>query len=215
MRRTGLNPASRTAPAPSRQAMIDPAAVAFDIDSVVADTMRLFVAIVQGELGLHHIVYEDITSYNLLECLDIDEVVLDKALDRILSGTHKVPLEPIHGAIDVLNRLGNRYQPLVFISARPHLGGIDDWLKAHLSIAPEAIDTVATGSYEAKTAVLKSYNRTFFVEDRLETCFLLAAAGITPILYKQPWNRKQHPFIEVASWEELEDLIDYRQDEMR
>ncbi len=215
MRRTGLNPAGSTAPALSRQAMIDPAAVAFDIDSVVADTMRLFVAIVQGEFGLHHIVYEDITSYNLLECLEIDEVVLDAAIDRILSGTHKVPLEPIDGAIDALTRLGNRYQPLVFISARPHLGGIDDWLKTHLPIAPEAIETVVTGSYEAKTEVLKRYKRTFFVEDRLETCFLLEAAGITPILFKQPWNRKHHPFIEVANWEELADLIDYRQGEMR
>jgi len=210
MRRTGLNLAGRATPALNRKAVIDPSAVAFDIDSVVADTMRLFVAIVQGEFGLHHIVYEDITSYNLLECLDIDEVTLDKAIDLLLSGTHTVPLEPIDGAIDVLTRLGNGYQPLLFISARPHLGGIDDWLKSHLPIEPDAIETVATGSYEAKTEVLKRHNRTFLVEDRLETCFLIDAAGMTPILFKQPWNRKQHPFIEVASWAELEDLIDYR-----
>jgi uncharacterized HAD superfamily protein len=188
--------------------------VAFDIDSVVADTMRLFVAIVRGEFGLHHIAYEDITSYNLLECLDIDEAVLDKVLDRILSGTHTVPLELIDGAADVLTRLGNRHQPLLFISARPHLGGIDDWLKINLPIAPQTIETVVTGSYEAKIDVLKQHNRTFFVEDRLETCFLLEAAGMTPILFKQPWNRQHHPFVEVASWAELEDLIDYSQGEM-
>ncbi len=50
---------------------------------------------------------------------------------------------------------------------------------------------------------------THFVDDRLETCFLLKEAGITPILYKQPWNRNPHPFIEVGSWKELESLIDF------
>ena len=210
MPQTGLKRSGRTKTTSDRQAVIDPAAVAFDIDSVVADTMRLFVATVQGEFGLDHIAYEDITSYNLLECLEIEAAVIDAVIDQILTGTHALPLEPIAGAAEVLTRLGNRYQPLVFISARPNLGGIDDWLKRHLPIAPEAIETVATGSYEAKADVLLNRNRTWFVEDRLETCFLLERAGITPVLFKQPWNRKKHPFIEVASWRELEDLIDYR-----
>jgi len=49
----------------------------------------------------------------------------------------------------------------------------------------------------------------YFVEDRLETCFPLSDAGITPVLFKQPWNRKEHPFIEVGTWRELESLIDF------
>ena len=214
MRHTGLNSSSSTAANAIRQALIDPATLAFDIDSVVADTMHLFVKIVQREFGLQHIAYEDITSYNLLECLDIDEEIVDAAIDQILSGTHKAALEPIDGAIDVLTRLGMAGLPLVFVSARPHVGAIDKWLKAQLAVEPEAITTVATGSYEAKAEVLKSHNRSIFVEDRLETCYLLDSVGITPILFQQPWNRKTHPFIEVANWHELEHLIDFNQGKM-
>jgi hypothetical protein len=69
------------------------------------------------------------------------------------------------------------------------------------------VDITATGSFEAKADVLQGQGRRFFVEDRLETCFLLEAAGITPILFKQPWNRQDHPFIEVDSWPALEERI--------
>ena len=209
MRQTGLNSSNSTAAHATRQTLIDPVTLAFDIDSVVADTMHLFVNIVQREYGLQHIAYEDITSYNLLECLDIDEATVDAAIEQILSGTHKIALEPIDGAVEVLSRLGGVCQPLVFVSARPHMGAIDNWLKDHLSVAPEAITTVATGSYEAKAEVLKNHHRSIFVEDRLETCYLLESVGITPVLFQQPWNRKSHPFIEVANWHELENLIDF------
>lgn len=48
-----------------------------------------------------------------------------------------------------------------------------------------------------------------FVEDRLDTCYLLQDAGIRPILFKQPWNRESHPFVEIRGWEELEGLINF------
>ena len=70
-------------------------------------------------------------------------------------------------------------------------------------------DIVATGSFEAKADVLLERNVTCFVEDRLDTCFLLERAGITPILFKQPWNRQPHGFVEVGSWSELEALIHF------
>ena len=37
----------------------------------------------------------------------------------------------------------------------------------------------------------------------------LKDAGITPILFKQPWNRESHPFIEVNDWQEMEALIQF------
>lgn len=214
MPRAGLKVRSHSFADTTPQLRINPLEVAFDVDSVVADTMHLFVNIVRTEYGLHHIAYEDITSYNLLECLDIDEEVIDAAIAKILDGTHKIKLDPIDGAVEVLARLGRTYRPLVFISARPHVDAIDTWLKNHLPLEPEGIATVATGSYEAKAEVLARYNRSVFVEDRLETCYLLESAGITPILFKQPWNREAHPFVEVASWHELESLIDFNQGKM-
>jgi 5'(3')-deoxyribonucleotidase len=37
----------------------------------------------------------------------------------------------------------------------------------------------------------------------------LRDAGIEPVLFKQPWNREPHPFVEVGNWDELEALIDF------
>jgi len=68
---------------------------------------------------------------------------------------------------------------------------------------------VATGSFEGKADVLLNRNISYVVEDRLETCFSLEAAGITPVVFKQPWNRKRHPFMEVGTWNELESLIKF------
>ena len=57
--------------------------------------------------------------------------------------------------------------------------------------------------------MLLEKNITCFVEDRLDTCYRLQDAGIRPIVFKQPWNREPHPFVEVGSWKQLEDLIDF------
>ena len=39
-----------------------PDRIAFDVDGVVADTMRLFLDIAREEYGINHTRYEDITS---------------------------------------------------------------------------------------------------------------------------------------------------------
>ena len=72
------------------------------------------------------------------------------------------------------------------------------------------MEIVATGSFEAKTDILLERHISFFVEDRLETCFSLAEAGITPVLFKQPWNRANSRFVEVDTWHDLEKLIEFK-----
>ena len=83
------------------------------------------------------------------------------------------------------------------------------WIGQTLRLDPRAFEIVATGSHEAKADILKNRRISCFVEDRLETCFVLQEAGVRPILFKQPWNRERHPFEEVGSWDELQALIDF------
>ena len=71
------------------------------------------------------------------------------------------------------------------------------------------IEVIPTGTHTAKTDILLDRGVSHFVEDRLDTCHLLEAAGITPILFQQPWNRAPHDYIEVSNWGELEALIDF------
>jgi uncharacterized protein len=187
--------------------MIDPASVAFDIDGVVADTMTLFLDIAHQEFNLDGIQYEDITSYNLAECLDIKPNVIDAIVTRILDGNYNAPLSPIAGAPEVLTQLGSRYRPVIFITARPYVGPIREWIDKILCLDQAAVEVIATGSYEAKSEILGERNIMYFVEDRLETCFALQDTGVQPVLFRQPWNRKPHPFVEVGSWDELQALM--------
>jgi uncharacterized HAD superfamily protein len=183
--------------------------VAFDIDGVVADTMTLFVEIARQDFAVDHLRYEDIVSYSLHECLGIEESVLDAITQKLLDGDYSQPLYPINGAPEVLARLGQYFPPLLFVTARPYVGPIENWIHEMLSIPAADIEIVPTGSFEAKIDVLKAKGITFFVEDRLETCEILNEAGITPILFKQPWNRDNQNFTEVETWHDLERLIDF------
>jgi len=196
--------------ATNRRLMIDPSSLAFDFDGVVADTMTLFLDIARQEYKIHGVNYEDITCYLLEECTDIDPVLIEKIINRIMDGSHKAPLKPITGSTHVLTRLGRIHRPILFVTARLNGESIYEWMTNVLPLEQGSVEVVATGSFDAKIDVLSNRNISYFVEDRLETCFPLQEAGITPILFKQPWNREHHPFIEVGTWEELESLIEFR-----
>jgi hypothetical protein len=188
-------------------APIDPARLAFDIDGVIADTMTLFLEIAREEFGIRGIRYDDITRYNLEECLDLSPETIARIVARILEGDHRDRLQPIPGSPQVLARLARRVDPVLCVTARPDGARVSEWLRGVLPAGGGAVEVVATGSFEAKSGVLRERRMAWFVEDRLETCHALSAAGITPILFRQPWNREPHPFLEVSCWEELSDLI--------
>lgn len=186
---------------------IAPESIAFDIDGVIADTMTLFLAIARDEFAVEGVRYEDIRCYDLADCVDIDREVIDRITARIVDGDYRAPLNPIPGAAEVLERLARRCGQLLFVTARPHIGPIGDFIQSLLPAEWDGMEIVTTGSFDAKAEVLQGRRISHFVEDRLETCLMLNTAGITPVLFAQPWNRSPHPFIEVSSWGEIEELI--------
>ena len=192
--------------------MIDPADVAFDVDGVIADTMSLFLDIARDEFQIDGIRAEQMTCYRLEECLDIDSEIIYAILERILSGNYAGTLKPINGSPDVLTRIARYRNPLLFVTARTHAELIQDWFYEILPLERGSIQVVATGTFDGKAAVLLEHGVRYFVEDRLETCYQLRDAGIEPVLFSQPWNRADHPFIEVNSWAELERLLTFNAD---
>ncbi|MEJ2282800.1 MAG: haloacid dehalogenase [Desulfobacterales bacterium] len=189
--------------------MINPASLAFDIDGVVADTMALFLEIAADIYGINGIRYEDMVCYNLAECIPMDQEQIESVVARILDGNHSMPLKPIDGAADVLARIERYHRPILFVTARPYPGPIRNWLAELLASKADSINVLAVGSFENKVDVLLDHHIKCFVEDRLETCYLLQDAGIQPVLFKQPWNREPHPFMEIGCWEEFEGLINF------
>jgi hypothetical protein len=189
--------------------MIDPRKVAFDIDGVIANTMQLFIDIAKDVYGIDTVRYDSITRYDLNDCLDIGPDIISDIVQRITEGNYSCCLEPISGAKRVLDRL-RIFGPILLVTARPKLGPIKAWADQMLGANPGEIEVIATGSFEAKPDVLLQKDVAFFVDDRLDTCFLLQQHDITPLVYVQPWNRKSHPFLEVDGWRQLEMLIDWK-----
>lgn len=181
---------------------IDPTRLGFDIDGVVADTMHLFIRIAREDHGVE-VRFEDITEYALESCLDIPPDVIEDVIIKLIEGDRHDTLEPLAGAPEVLSRMSTRVSPIRFVTARPNPRPIIDWMAQKVGFTDGRIDLTATGSFEAKADVLREKGIEWFVEDRLETCFDLSTAGIEPILFRQPWNRKPHPFREVGDWHEL------------
>ena len=186
---------------------IDPASLAFDVDGVVADTMGLFLDIASSDYRVAGVRYEDISCYQLTDCIDMDSAVIDAIIERLMKGSYRQALKALDGASEVLSRIAAKKSPILFVTARPHPGPLEHWFEEVLKMPGESVDLVATGSSKSKADILLKKGITHFVEDRLDTCFDLQQIGVTPIVFKQPWNRQKHPFLEVASWKELSALL--------
>jgi uncharacterized HAD superfamily protein len=182
--------------------------LAFDIDGVVADIMTTFLNLARERYDRgHHLRYEHITTFYLEECLDLEPWIIAALIREIIDRPHELPIEPLPHAVPVLTRLAQE-APLLFVTARDRVEPIQRWLTRTLApVPPDTIRVVATGDPDAKLHYLKDHNIQYFVEDRLETCWPLAANDITPILFVQPWNRQPHPFLEVADWPALARLL--------
>jgi phosphoglycolate phosphatase-like HAD superfamily hydrolase len=187
--------------------MVTPDNIAFDIDGVFANTMALFLEIARKDYGINHIRYEDITAYFLEDCLDLDPEIIRVIINRILEGDFEPELKPIDGAVQVLSEIGESH-PLLFVTARPQLSTVRKWVHSMLPMDPSDIEVVATGTFEGKGDVLKARGIRYYVEDCLAICYMLQEQAVTPILFRQPWNRaSDHPFREVSSWAEIRALV--------
>jgi uncharacterized HAD superfamily protein len=185
---------------------IDPALIGFDIDGVVADTGGAFIRIAGEEYGLLNISLDDITSFEVMDCLDVDQVIIENIFFRLLDDPLAAGLQPMEDAISVLNLFADK-APLTFVTARPHKNPIARWLQHFLK--PSAFETmrlVAMGEHDKKIPYIRDLGLEYFVDDRLQTCETLAREGINPLVYNQPWNRNGHNLPTVNDWRSIHAL---------
>ena len=191
--------------------MINPNSIAFDIDGVVADTMSLFLDIAKKEYNITNIKYEDITDYDLSICLDIPNTIIEDIIKKIIDSEYSIMLKHIEGAAQVLKKISNHSESLLFITARQRIGKLKEWFFSEFmpDIPANQVEIIATGSFETKKDILFEMKKKWFIEDRILTCFDLHKAGINPIVYIQPWNLTPHPFLKVKNWQDIEQLIEF------
>ena len=178
--------------------------LAFDIDGVVGNIFGLFRGVAEERFGIMGLRAEMVAEYTKLpEALNVEAEVIRQVVDQMLYGEDAMKLEPYPGAVEVLTGLARDHRVL-FVTARPPHSPIKEWVHKLLSeVDPARLEVVMVGQHEVKAEILAGYPVRAFVDDRVDTCYLISETGITPIVYDQPWNRHDHPFEKVENWAEL------------
>jgi hypothetical protein len=178
----------------------------FDIDSVVGDLSAILERVAWEEFGVR-VSRSQFTDFHLENCLPFGPEFILQWISAALEPRWTLQMEPYPGAVEVLQEI-SRVQPLYFVTARPDRETVSIWLREKLVAVPqETIRVQAVGIFESKLPALKEWGITHFVEDRLETCEILAQSGIVPIVFEQPWNARAHPWRTVRGWDEILGLV--------
>ena len=185
---------------------IDPSLLGFDFDGVIADTSETFLRLACEEYGLCGIRKEDITNFEVEQCLDVNPEIINAIFMRVLGDSVSTGLKPMPDAIAVLCELADMAVVTV-VTARPYSGPVHDWLETMLpeSTLPK-IRVVAMGAHDDKPRHIHKQGLRYFIDDRAETCVQLSDAGINSIVFSQPWNQDRHQLPTVNSWQEIRAL---------
>ena len=186
---------------------IDSKEIGFDLDGVIADTAEAFIRLACEEFDYCSFRLEDITSFQVEECLSIPTDKVEQIFYAILKDSLGTGLKPNPGAVEVITTMAMQ-APVTIITARPLEQPVADWLDHFFSTETcQRINLVAMGDHDDKQRYIKEHNLNYFIDDRVETCLQLAKTDITPIVYKQPWNHDRHQLKSVRDWQEINELL--------
>lgn len=181
--------------------------IGFDLDGVIADTGEAFIRLACEEYNYCSFRLEDITNFQVEECLGIPTDKVEQIFYAILKDSLGTGLKPIPGAVDVITNMAEQ-APVTIITARPLEQPVADWLDHFFSARTcRQINLVAMGDHDDKGRYIKEHNLKYFIDDRVETCLQLAETKIIPIVYKQPWNHDKHMLKSVSNWQEIHALL--------
>lgn len=181
--------------------------IGFDFDGVIADTAKTFIEIACEQYGYCEFSIDDITNFELENCIDIPAETVEAIFTTILYDSVGTNLQPISGAVATLTKL-SQHGSITIITARTVKDPVLDWLDLHFpKDVAEKVIVIATGDHNDKVRHIQENNITYFIDDRAATCTQLAKEDIIPIVYEQPWNRNRHNLLSVASWNEIEQLV--------
>jgi uncharacterized protein len=187
--------------------------IGFDFDGVIADTAEAFIRLACEEHGYCSFNREDITNFELTDCLPIPEILVQKIFTDILVDSLATELLPMPGAIQCLERFAAS-DTVTIITARSLTTPVFNWLEHFCNESTrKKITVAATGDHNDKVRYIHRHGLKYFIDDRAETCIQLAKEDITPYVFSQPWNKNRHTLQTVADWDEIKSLVTRPQQE--
>ena len=179
----------------------------FDFDGVIADTAATFLNIAKSQYGYNSLTKEDITNFELEECINMPKDIVERIFTDILTDSLGTGLQPMEGAVSTLSEFA-RCSKLTIITARPIDQPVHDWLETYFDKSLLGnINVVATGDHNDKIRHIHANGIQFFVDDRVATCQSLVTENICPIVYNQPWNAGRHNLTTVSDWSDISKLV--------
>ncbi len=187
-------------------AQINPRLLGFDFDGVIADTAECFLRLACEEHGFCGISREDITDFDVEQCLDMPKETAQAIFTSVQLDSIGTGLKPMPGAIAVLGELTEK-NPVTVITARSLATPVHDWLASKFppSTLPR-IHVIAMGAHDEKSHHIQQQQLQYFIDDRAETCVHLSKCGIRPFVFAQPWNENRHQLPVVRSWQDIKTL---------
>ena len=190
----------------NRQEKINPATLGFDFDGVIADTAEVFIRLACEKYNLCNIRIEDITDFEVEQCLHIAPEIVQSIFTEVLLDSIGTGLRPMPGAVQVLGELTEQAE-LMVVTARPEAEPVYAWLEKFLPATTcSRIRIIAMGAHDDKAMHIKQGGLTHFIDDRAETCTQLNSAGISAIVFDHPWNKNRHCLPTVGSWKDIRAL---------
>ena len=168
----------------------------FDFDCTIVNSIDLYTKIAK-ELGFPELICTDLTIYKIELCSHLSAEQVGKIIS-MAEEVYELEYKPYFHAVKTLVDFG--LPPIV--SARKKNPTL--WMEKYF---PGSDNFYPVGSND-KVQALMDLGIEYFFDDRLETCFELAEAGITPIVYNQPWNQANHPFETVDNWYDIGDILE-------
>jgi hypothetical protein len=189
---------------------IQPGEIGFDFDGVIADIAEAFLRIACEKHNYCSFTIDDITSFQVEECLNMPFPLVEGIFNEILRDSLSTGLKPMPGMREVINELA-ALAPVTIITARPQAQPVADWLDTFLPARTCAkINLIAMGDHDGKINYIRNEGLKYFVDDRTKTCQILHDADIIPFVFSQPWNRNRHSFLTVESWPEIQAMVGQR-----
>jgi uncharacterized HAD superfamily protein len=156
--------------------------IGIDIDGVIVDFGSVILPTL-SKVCARPVVYQDLCSWDLGRALNIDEKIMADTWKQILDSDLLRHAPPIKGAIEGLSRL-NKHEIWLVTSRQMSMQNLTlSWLHEN----KVSYNHLVFNRFGDKHLVGPTFD--VFVEDFIEEANTIAKAGISTILFDQPWNK--------------------------
>lgn len=161
---------------------MDRLTIGLDIDGVIVDYAAVMLPLL-SEVCRRPVSAEDICTYDITECLNIDDESAEYVWQQTLGTDLLMNAPPIDGAVEGLAALHGH--EIWIVTGRPSTlqGLTESWLACRSIM----YDRIIFDRAMQKMMVGPQFD--VFVEDFLEGARVIAEAGVYTLLFNQPWNQ--------------------------